>query len=122
MKTSNEPIYFGCIRESGHYFHPLKGYKTTNLPENWPWGYEVDGKLQPEKESQGSAKLHHKDGWTCLAWWDRTVDKRPASTSAIAIREEGLKFQDMADLLLKHYPEISKRQIVALHIKTEKEK
>lgn len=73
-------VYFGPIRQPGHYFW-IRQRERSIKTEN-PWKYAVDGKLQPEgKETEGLAKLHHKDGWTALAFWDRTVDTRPGSCS-----------------------------------------
>ena len=53
-----------------------------------PWGTKLDGKVQPELEvpcvGNGipRSRLVHKDGWTALGFWDRTVDTRGASCGA----------------------------------------
>jgi hypothetical protein len=32
---------------------------------------------------QGWAAVHHLNGWTALAWWDRTGDQRHGSNAAL---------------------------------------
>lgn len=94
--------YFGCWGHPGHYlFAPdgrafgrneplpvalrqldgqfcgdpaladLSGQRRGH-PPHWP------GDAQPV----GLARLHHVEGWTVLAWWDRSGDPRAGSNSA----------------------------------------
>ena len=75
-----EVLYFGCIKEAGHYLHNTKGKRSLDFSVvPWP---KIDGVLCPEYTiKEGASKLHHKDGWTALAFWDYSVDKRPGSNS-----------------------------------------
>lgn len=78
--------YFGCVNRAGHYFwdvnlHKARGTRGVYKPDGLPWEH-VDGKLVDEGRPQGEAWLHHKGGWTALAFNDRTVDSRPGSNSA----------------------------------------
>ena len=125
MTQPTNPIYFGCARESGHYFFDPDHYVCggTGLrvspPKDFPWGYEVDGKLQPHPGyKQGQVKLHHKDGWTLIAWWDMTVDKRPASCSAFAVDGKGFEyaFTEMVQFLKENFPQVAERQTVDLYL------
>lgn len=112
----SKPIFFGCLNDKGHYFYESeRGYGNLPIPEGFPWGYEVDGKLQPHPGwNQGHARLHHKDGWTALAWWDMTVDKRPASCSALLVNEIHT-FEEMVQLLKTTYPSVFQRQTKELY-------
>lgn len=111
-------LYFGCARgidgrrEVGHHW-----YEPNREPTRWtlwsvsgrvaeplnPWGI-IDGKLAPrlvrgqlaigahprrgEEAAQGVALLHYKDGWTALAFWDRSGDRRGNSSSTFLFDEE----------------------------------
>lgn len=93
--------YFGCWERPGHALHSSDGrtaYGATN-----PWGdgrrCVFDGKLPPtipdpssyngKRECpQGHAAIHHKDGWTALAFWDRSVDNRGGCNSVFFIEGE----------------------------------
>lgn len=111
------PVYFGCLGQTGHYFHSnIPGsYRSLDIPEGFPWGLEVDGGLQPHPGyTQGHTALHRKDGWTLIAWWDMTVDRRPASCSAIALEGDRC-FEEMVELLRQHYPQVAERQTVPLY-------
>lgn len=101
MKT----IYFGCKGETGHYLYiDGKRQLSTNII---PWD-QVDGVLCPFNRKAGSAKLHHKDGWTALAFWDYSIDKRPGSNSVFFI--EGIHgFYHMIQFGKNYFPEIMKR-------------
>jgi hypothetical protein len=46
------------------------------------------GQLAPKDAQQRErrARLHHIDGWTVVAWWDRSVDQRRGSNSALLMR------------------------------------
>lgn len=84
--------YFGCNNGPGHYMHS-PGMRTgddltdrrhiSRLTGANPWGYGIDGNLCPAdpEQLQGRALLHYKDGWTAVAFWDRSVDHRKGSNS-----------------------------------------
>ena len=87
--------YFGPWDSPGHYFFDEQGRHIRAFNESFPWhwsGHEIDGKMQPGAgvrlargerlpEVEGEALLHHKDGWTALCMWDRSVDARGACNS-----------------------------------------
>lgn len=91
--------YFGPWDKAGHYVFDERGRHVPHTEEcQIPWGHEgqnvgIDGVLQPGcvagksqytrscPEVEGEALLHHKDGWTALSFWDRSVDRRPACNS-----------------------------------------
>jgi hypothetical protein len=43
----------------------------------------IDGGFCPQIEDaqSGEARIHHVEGWTVLAFWDRSGDSRPSSHS-----------------------------------------
>ena len=103
-------------RHAGHFFHRAAGgypvwdesiiaYNDETLrrfgPRPCPWTIaELDtglatapGRVIPlqgyqreEDQPQGRCCLHHKGGWTAVSFWDRTGDRRLASTSTLVAR------------------------------------
>lgn len=104
MKT----LYFGCWGNStGHYLFESEYQKP---PMNTvPWD-SIDGGLAPAgvKQREGVAELHHKNGWTALAFWDRSVDKRPNSNSAL-FAEGTHSFDEMIQIAKDNFPQIMNR-------------
>jgi hypothetical protein len=91
-------LYFGCIDQPGHYL--VEGRKSVHrLQRDIPWtDAELDMTLCPgtkkvsyghsadrKDQIEGHAKLTHRDGWTALAFWDRSVDHRYNSNSVFII-------------------------------------
>jgi hypothetical protein len=75
--------YYGCWNGKGHFLWQPNGRWVEgdeSLATPWPSGYRLcpgwvdQYNLGPQV--QGEAGLHHKDGWTALAFWDRSVDDR----------------------------------------------
>jgi hypothetical protein len=50
----------------------------------------------------------HKDGWTAIAFWDRSLDKRPGSSSAF-ILEGTHSFEDMLETAREKFADIFAR-------------
>jgi len=80
LKTAPRAYFFGCIGTAGHYmFSPTRQVWSHSSP----WGaYDIDTReppAPPGEQTEGPARLHHKDGWTMLSTWDRSVDKRHGS-------------------------------------------
>ena len=96
--------YFGCWDGPGHFLWSTDG-RTFRRNEPLPPSLRrLDGTLcgdpaladhggrrsgEPlywpateRRQPQGVARLHHVDGWTVLAWWDRSGDSRGGSNSA----------------------------------------
>ena len=90
-----EMYYFGPWNEAGHSLFTEHGSSAYKQEESLPWKvWEIDGKLQPHREGcqkrsycgcgslpEGKALIHHKDGWTAISFWDRSVDERSACNS-----------------------------------------
>ena len=104
--------YFGCGGRrwtpegwrwaAGHYLYEPGLRALRDEPPGWPHslhhfypGALLDGKLAPrlpgrggrsgEEAPEGHAVLRHIEGWTFLAFWDRSADRRGASNSVFAL-------------------------------------
>jgi hypothetical protein len=92
-------FYFGPWDRAGHYLHDERGnhvYRREQLG-SFPWDemsadHGIDGQLQPGcykkfdhwrsgEQREGEALIHHKNGWTALCFWDRSVDTRGGCNS-----------------------------------------
>lgn len=115
-----EPVYFGCWNSTGHFFFGVGGKSVTyerarggreavhrREPSPWGRGYEVE-KLAPGTKVQGTAALHHKNGWTALAIDDFTVDSRGNSKSVFCFPEI-LDFDEASEKARQLFPHITKR-------------
>jgi len=100
-------FYFGCLRGIGHYLYENG---QTRRVEVQPWKHLIDSTLCPpdQQETQGRALLHKKDGWTALAFWDRTVDTRFKSNSCF-LAQGDYTFEELLAMAVQAYPEIFKR-------------
>lgn len=107
-------FYFGVWRDSGHFLVHENGVSVRDsergtFPWN-EWGGEIDGKLQPHRsgckqqaycgctnDPEGVAALHHKNGWTALSFWDRSLDGRGGCNSNY-FAEGTFSFDDMVEM------------------------
>jgi hypothetical protein len=118
-----EAYYFGCWEHSGHYWRSPNGYTDerkieARIPEALRHG-RVDSTFCPGyagpygrrscPEVEGEAAIHLIEGWTVLAWWDRSVDSRPACNSALVVRGDH-SFTTMLEVAKAQMPELLKRQ------------
>lgn len=117
-------LYFGCHERAGHYIWK-PGMRSSEsrleMPFDAPWD-EVDMTLAPrrvgldryspwkevETDVDGEAWLHHKGGWTALAFWDKSIDRRPCSNS-VFFAEGTHSFEEMVALAQAHFPEVWSR-------------
>lgn len=116
-------FYFGPWREPGHFLHREGGWSVYRHEERagFPWNEwsgenGIDGQLQPGcyhdqyghwrhgAEVEGEALLHHKDGWTALSFWDRSVDHRGACNSTY-FTEGTFTFEQMAEMAKARFSE-----------------
>jgi len=112
--------YYGCVNRPGHFMFS---------PALEPWLYKCDcpwrafeaEKLAPHAEGcrktgicrcagteQGVAVIHHKDGWTALSFWDRSVDFRAGSSSTFFAQGD-YDFAEMCAFAASQFPTIWKR-------------
>jgi len=100
-------LYFGCKKHPGHYL-----WAPASMAIYGPWHRRIakfDGLLCPEFcKIQGKALLHHFDGFTILAFWDSSVDKRPESNSMFII--PGIRdFDDSLTIVEDNFPDVFSR-------------
>lgn len=125
---SGPVIYFGCGPDGslGHHFFPSgSGRPLANevYRQRIAWA-GVDGQLAPrlrddglvrfgngggEEAPQGVAWLHHRGGQTALAYWDRSVDRRPYSNSVFFLQGT-LTFDQAIDAARSSFPWVFDRQ------------
>jgi len=77
---SNQWLYFGCHGEAGHYLWSPGMRKEYHHPLS----RKFDGALCPVETKEHVAALLSRIGafgYSALAFWDYTVDKRAASNS-----------------------------------------
>jgi hypothetical protein len=105
---STKLLYFGCIDQSGHYLWGDPQRRSFDFSDT-PWDTQVDGGLCMQGgQPQGQAVLHQKDGWTAIAFWDRSVDSRPGSNSAF-LADKLLSFDEIVALSKERFPAVWKR-------------
>jgi hypothetical protein len=94
-----EAYYFGCWERSGHFWHSNKYTRERDIEARVGPGIadRIDSGFCPGKipgeaysrsrvEFEGEASLHHVDGWTILALWDRSIDHRGGCNSNFVVR------------------------------------
>lgn len=102
-------LYFGCVNQAGHYLWlpgPVSAYR-----EKTPWGPEgwsLDGTIAPKGQPVRVAAIQHKDGWTAMGFWDKSVDERPGSNS-VFIADGDYTFEEMLSHAKTYFPEIMDR-------------
>lgn len=117
--------FFGVFTEVGHHWFPADRYaqdKTPYGPTGCPWGdRHVDAFLCPDSTSrenretpreaqvEGLARLHHKDGWTALAYWDRSGPDKRYGCNSNFVAEGVLSFEQMLALARRHFPHVIDR-------------
>ncbi len=114
-----DAYYFGCWGRSGHFLWTPDADTRDQDRRLLPWP-KIDGVLCPgprhrrsgevanEDESQGSAAIHYRDGWTALAFWDRSVDSRHGSNSVFLFRGT-LSADEILSAARKAFPAIFAR-------------
>lgn len=104
--------YLGCYRAIGHYLwgEELGAHLWDDDDAMHRIFPIIDGGLCPQvdrenQQIEGAAALHHKGGWTALAFWDRSGDHRPGSNSVFIFRGE-LTFDDAVARAKEKFPDV----------------
>jgi hypothetical protein len=121
-----EAFYFGCWKETGHYWRNQNPHTSCRQIEKLVPGMifrYIDGGFCPgairgktdrtRPEVEGQAALHHIEGWTVLAFWDRSVDSRHSSNSAFVVvgRHD---YTTMLEVAKRQFPDVLRRQKVPM--------
>ena len=123
-ELSDRPVdvlYFGCIERAGHYLWSREGtgrpctdrrdrelaQRLGGLDGALCWNSKSKrGQYSHERdETEGLAFLTHREGWTALAFWDRSVDHRGACNSAF-LAEGTLTFAQIIRHARLRWPEV----------------
>lgn len=108
--------FFGFADEGGHLLHQedRMGHPRRVGALDWK---TLDGAYAPPKvgERQGAAALVHLDGYTVLAWWDRTGDRRFGSNSALIVDRECTLAEMLAEGA-RAFPAVMARQTVTPYV------
>jgi hypothetical protein len=118
----NDPVmfYFGPWDRAGHYLFDERGASVRQRPADFPWDEDsatngIDCQLQPGcsrrdgdnrhgEEIQGRALLHHKNGWTAISFWDRSVDTRGGCNSTYFAKGT-FTFDQMVEMAKRRFAE-----------------
>lgn len=110
-------FYFGCWGVSGHYLftdrgeHPEPHVEASlraavgSIDGRYPPQYNQRAFSEPGYQEEGLALVHHVNGWTVLAFWDRSIDRRFACNSNF-IAEGAHDFDAMRTLARDRFPTI----------------
>lgn len=98
----------------GHHTWTRYGQRSGHIEERLPWKDLY--KLPPAsrvmdthvESPQGHAAVHFKDGWTALAFWDRSVDNRGNCMSCFLVKGDH-SFDDMVKITREHFPSVWER-------------
>ncbi|MBZ4400403.1 hypothetical protein [Myxococcus sp. AS-1-15] len=116
---STDVLFFGAKRGMGHcLWTPGFGFGERLVPALLHPRH-IDAKLAPKDPHQveGRARLHHVYGWTVLAWWDRSSDRRMNSNSAILVRGTH-DFAAVVAAAREHFPELAPRFAALVEVPT----
>jgi hypothetical protein len=122
--TAHACYFFGCAANlpghgsgAGHYWYG-PGMRTMLDAALFRFPPGIDCDYAPgakdrwhavRDEIEGQANVVSVDGWTILAFWDRSGDQRYGSHAAFVVRGEGRSFDDMVALARASFPELWKR-------------
>lgn len=116
-------VYFFGHRGVASSGHNLYGAQLQPPDIDYDAAYHLIGALDQgfapkSTRAQGAANLVEVRGWTVLAWWDYTGDKRPGSNSALIV--EGChSFDDVLHVMAEAFPTVYRRQPHVLRLTEE---
>lgn len=109
---SNHLMYvFGVWpgHKRGHHLRTASGDMIERRHAVLPWP-DIDGTMPPygdratmAQQVEGVALLHHLEGWTALAFWDRSEDRRGGSNTVFFVRAH-LSAEEMLTACRARFP------------------
>jgi hypothetical protein len=105
-------FFFGCWDQAGHFMFGPGGRHVRDERRATPWeshdavlcpGYV--GPYDNGPQVEGEAGLHHKDGWTALCFWDRSIDGRGGCNSGF-YAEGTYGAAAMIEIAREHFPTV----------------
>lgn len=115
-KQKSEIYFFGYfevgMRGCGHRLvRHSDGRNDCTVRKAGPWTPQtIDGQLAPKlkDQPQGLVKVHYKDDWTSVSFWDRSGDSRGNSNSNF-IMPGLLKPEQVLDRAREAFPHLFRR-------------
>ena len=115
--------FYGADGWAGHRWHAGARYLADRYPQlamGCPWGRNPDGTLcrYPvglpyryerdigAEQVEGLARLHHKDGWTAVGYWDRSGPDTRYNVNSNFIAEGTWTFAQMMACAQHYFPQI----------------
>jgi hypothetical protein len=129
--------FFGVDDYTGHFWRSARLYSQDggrHGPRGCPWGdRHVDGILcrpvrsglhlsldeSRSEEIEGLTRLHHKDGWTAIAYWDRSGPDRRYGCNSNFVAVGTFTFDEMLTLARHHFPHVIARTVGKFEIRLE---
>jgi hypothetical protein len=101
-------LYFGWSYPSGHTLHSRVRHLRY---DSTPWGNDLDTGLLKDlpDNPDGRYVIEQRDGWTAIAFWDRSGDSRPNSNTAFLVAAI-MPGNHLLELARKQWPEIFARR------------
>lgn len=114
--------YFGAWGGLGHCLWNPDGQPDLVAAKRLPWR-DIDGALAGDPalmdprmplhwsiahQSEGRVRLHRRDGWTAIAFWDRSCDCRGGSNSALFAKGD-FTGKEMLTLFERTFPAVWRR-------------
>jgi hypothetical protein len=120
--VAHDILHFGWSHPSGHTLRAPVGQRLEwqALPRWMDGGRALDGTFTPpwpcvrcnesrgcshDPQPEGVAQLTHHEGWTVVAFWDRSGDVRGGSNSAFLVRGT-LGFDEVVRAARAAFPEV----------------
>lgn len=102
--------FFGCIDRPGHYWFDESLAHIWRSPEELALP-KIDTGYCPKEsgyQTNGEARLVYENGYTILAFWDRSVDSRPGGNAAF-VQEGKHDFVEMLRMAGEKFPTVMPR-------------
>lgn len=106
MPLPTEILYYGTIKKTATLFSKREYIEYHNTP----WGWDLDELIKTDStEPDGKLHVSKKDGWTAVAFWDRSVDVRPGAWSGFLVAKDWTAEQVLAEAH-NQWPEVVGRK------------
>lgn len=121
MTTEPKIYFYGCLNGHGHFLFRagVSGYLRAPLVERYgPDQRHIDGSLAPRVYDRASGRLgqeaaqglytiaHLDNGYTAMAWWDRTHGETRFGSNSIVLMEGERTAEELVAALKAHWPKV----------------
>jgi len=120
MVNDPKTYFYGCLNGHGHFLFRagVSGYQRAPLVERYgPDQRHIDGSLAPrvydgasgqgQEAPQGLYTIAYLDnGYTAMAWWDRTHGETRFGSNSIVLMEGEHTAEELIAALRTHWPKV----------------